>query len=90
MSSESSEGRSSTKCEDVRAKVRPDIKKWSFGSKSVDNINNKVFEICKSGLEALVLIELNSVSCSVEKMQRSVILSTLNIGMECENILFCP
>ena len=61
MSSESSEGRSSTKCEDVRAKVRPDIKNWSFGSKSVDNNNKRVFEI--NSLMYVVSVSRHTLSC---------------------------
>ena len=34
------------------------LKTWSFGSKSVDNINNKVFEICKSGRSCFNWTEL--------------------------------
>ena len=42
------------------------------------------------GTVSLVLTELNSVSCSVEKMQRSVIVLTLNIGMECGKYFVLP
>ena len=61
MSSESSEGRGSTKCEDVRAKVRPDIKNESFGSKSVDSINKRVFEI--KSLMNVVSVSRDGLSC---------------------------
>ena len=92
MSSESSEGRSSTKYEDVKVKVSPDFKKLVIGGKKMLTTSTiqSLRSVC---LDALVLIELNSVSvsCSVEKMQRSVILSTLNIGMECgKYFVFVP